>query len=194
MPFNSETKLFERAWRFVDRFLPGDLAKRAEVDAALGDVEDGINATSVYLKGLVDAAQVQSLLIGALPAAPTQTGTGAALVAGNLYLKLPDLVLYAWDGTEWKKQGDLPAASAFFKSLAALQDDVALRDALGLGTAALADADAFATKAQGDKADRALTAPNSVYSATLETIEGPLIRQIGSAATATGTPPFALAV
>jgi len=148
MPFNDTTKVFGRIWRFIDQFASSEAVRRADFDTAIDDISDGINDTSGYLKGLIDAVSSAELYLGTKMAPPALNNQGNALVAGNYYVLAPDYVLFVYDGDAWVTTTDLPPATPYFKTLPSASNAEALRGLLEMGTAAVRSSDYFATAVQ----------------------------------------------
>lgn len=156
MPFSDVTKTFTRVWQFVDQFATRDAVSRSALDTAVSDVADGLNATNLYLKGLIDALASSEMYLGVKASAPVLNNENAPLVSGNLYVNSTGYVLWVFNGSDWVPTSDLPAASTYFKTLVGASTAKAMRGLLELGTAAEVNTTNFATAAQGQNAEAAL--------------------------------------
>lgn len=164
MPFNGTSKRIERLWAFVDQFAAGDDATRADFDASHNDINDSVNDAIAYLEGLVSGL-VDPRYVGLSATPPTTRADASALQDDDLYISsdAADLgVIYVRSGGAWIRATDYTAPSAFFKTLLGSADAATMRGLLGLGSASQSDASAFATTAQGTKADEAIPAPSGL--------------------------------
>lgn len=165
MPFNNTTKRFDRVWRFVDQFLANQNATRTAFDVTIDDVQAAVNAAIAYLEGRDDLIAVSATdlrYIGAFSTAPATRIGGGALVLGDFYFDTDDEEFLIWDGAAFVSTTGLTAAMRSFLALVDADDDAAVRVLFGLGTASTQNATAFATAAQGTKADAAVPAPGGL--------------------------------
>lgn len=164
MPFNGTSKRIERLWAFVDQFAAGDDATRSDFDASHDDINNSVNAAIAYLEGLASSL-VDPRYLGLSATPPTTRADASALQDDDLYISsaTADLgVIYVRSGGAWNRATDYNAPSAFFKTLLGSADAATMRGLLGLGSASQSDASAFATAAQGSKADEAIPAPGGL--------------------------------
>lgn len=88
MPINPSTGVFQRIWKFVDRFEAGDEITRAELDAALDDFIPALNAALIVLAGAQAAAsQAQAFALQAQTNGAA-AGEAAGAAAGELAASL----------------------------------------------------------------------------------------------------------
>lgn len=171
MPFNTTTKRFDRVWRFVDQFLANQNATRTAFDVTIDDVQAAVNAAIAYLEGRDDAIAVSATdlrYIGAFSAAPATRIGGGALVLGDFYFDTDDDEFLTYDGAVFVSTTGLTATMRSFLALIETDDDMAIRTLFGLGTAATQNSTAFATAAQGTKADEAIRAPSGIVNTVLD--------------------------
>lgn len=165
MPFNNTTKRFDRIWRFVDQFLASENATRTAFDQTLDDVRVSVNDAITYLEGRDDDIAVSATdlrYIGAFSVTPVTRVGGAPLVLGDFYFDTDDEEFLIYNGTSFVSTTGLTVATRAFLALVDSDDDAAVRTLFGLGTAATQNSTAFATAAQGTKADAAVPAPGGV--------------------------------
>lgn len=148
MPWNLGSKTITRVWQFIDQFTVGETIDRADHDVALADVTSSVNSAIAYLIAEIEDAASSELYLGVAASPPTVNNAGAALVAGNLYIKSPEYDAFVWTGTEWTLAEQFAAASSYFKGLVTAVDAGALRSLLGLGSAATFASTSFATAAE----------------------------------------------
>ena len=166
MPFNETSKRLERIWAFVDQFIAGGTADRSDFDVAFNDVVNSTNDAVAYLEGLIAVIAAEDVrILGLKATVPTTRNDASALQDGDQYISsaAADLgVIYVRNGGAWIRASDLPAASTYFKTLPGAVDAPTLRGLLGLGSAATSASSAFASAAQGAKADAAVQAPSGI--------------------------------
>jgi hypothetical protein len=166
MPFNGTSKRLERIWAFVDQFIAGENAERADFDVVFNDVVNSTNDAVAYLEGLIAAINItDARFLGLKATAPTTRNDASALQDGDQYVSsaAADLgVIYVRNSGAWIRATDYTAPSTFFKTLLGAADAATLRGLIGLGSAATSASSAFATSAQGTKADAAVQAPGGI--------------------------------
>jgi hypothetical protein len=128
VPWNATNKVFVRIWKFVDAFSTSDKINRTDLDASLDDIADGIEQLYQDLSG---GGVVQDYL-GLAAADPTAGVGGAALAAGNWYIRTPDYYIRTYTGSTWQTVSRVPNATAFFRQLSAAADQGQARALLGL--------------------------------------------------------------
>lgn len=105
--------------------------------------------------------------LGPKASAPTVDNDGNTLLVGALYFNTVDNAMKVWSGTIWlNSYASLSGALLATNNLSDLTSASTARTNLGLGTAATTNSTAYATAAQGTKADNALTAANPSYTGT----------------------------
>lgn len=78
MPINPSTGLFQRAWKFVDRFLSGDDISREDLDSAIDDLVPALNTALA----VVDIAQSAADAAAASALQAETAGAAAGAAAG----------------------------------------------------------------------------------------------------------------
>ena len=163
MPFNGTTKRFDRIWSFVSQFVAMENARRSDFDVSHNDIKDSINAAIAYLEGLIAAITGGDVrFLGYQASDPATRVGGGALVSGDFYVNSTTKDFRFYNGTAFIRGLDLPIATAFFKTLFAAADAASLRGLIGLGSASVQNATAFATATQGTKADAAVLASGGI--------------------------------
>ena len=167
MPFTPTPKPgFSRLFAFVDQFNANDPALRSEFDTFNADLDQSINDMIDYFEAAKNDATDQRFL--GLSSTPPGTRNDHTLLnpsplqEGDFYISVDSGdfgTFYFFEGGDWTALSGA-AFSAFFLTLIGAEDAAELRGLLGLGSAATAAAAAFATAAQGLKADSALQVPN----------------------------------
>lgn len=161
MPFNTETNLVERIWRFVNQFGTGAAITRAGLDVALDDIVAGVNDADARIEALIEAIPNTTLYLGAKASPPTLNNDGEALVDGNTYIRVLEgepTALYVRSAGAWVPVTANVIASPLAREIMVMEAVGEIRARLGLKSAALSASGAFATAAQGAKADAALPA------------------------------------
>lgn len=162
MPFNpGNPPTYTRLFAFVDQFIQGETADRADFDTFNADLQASLNAAFAVFNGLSSNATDQRYL-GLKSIAPTLRNDASALQNGDTYIStnVADAgTLYFRQTGDWNSVATAPF-SAYFLTLIGSVDEAELRGLMGLGSAATSAAAAFATAAQGLKADSALQVPN----------------------------------
>lgn len=159
MPFSNITKRFSRPWQFITQYLAGENATRSGFDIALNDFSTGLNDAIIYLEGRDNAlasAATDLRYIGPSSGNPAARVGGTALQAGDFYFNTTVFEIMVYTGGVFKTSTRLTTAMLTFLGYVESDDKPSLRAALGLGTAAVQNIAAFATAAQGVKADSAL--------------------------------------
>lgn len=167
MPFTPTPKPgFSRLFAFVDQFNANDPALRSEFDTFNADLDQSINDMIDYFEAAKNDATDQRFL--GLSSNPPGTRNDHTLLnpsplqEGDFYISVDSGdfgTFYFFEGGDWTALSGA-AFSAFFLTLIGAADAAELRGLLGLGSAATSAAAAFATAAQGLKADSALQVPN----------------------------------
>lgn len=171
MPFNDTTKRVEALWAFVDEFIAGDEAKRADFDQYLGDMIASINALAAYLETPTTLSTDQRFL-GRTATVPTLRLNGDPIEVGDFYIATGasgrENIPYVWNGAAFEVMSDFATLGAFFKdTLAAAADAATARGALGLGTASVQNAGAFAPASVADEVALALKLASDGLAKTL---------------------------
>lgn len=158
MPFSNITNRFARIWQFIDQFAAGENADREDFDVALNDVRDSMNAAIAYLEGLAGGGTATDLrYLGRTDTPPATRSGGGALVAGDFYVTVTAPTIFVWTGAAYETTAEIPRLNAAVQDFLDSTSQSEMRGALALGTAATQNVGAFATAAQGAKADAALT-------------------------------------
>jgi len=167
MPFTPTPKPgFSRLFAFVDQFNANDPALRSEFDTFNADLDQSINDMIDYFEAAKNDATDQRFL--GLSGNPPGTRNDHTLLnpsplqEGDFYISIDSGdfgTFYFFKGGTWEALSGA-AFSVFFLTLIGAADAAELRGLLGLGSAATSAAAAFATAAQGLKADSALQVPN----------------------------------
>lgn len=161
MTFNNTSKRLERPWTFVDQFAKGDAALRSDFDIAFNDAVTSVNSAVAYLESLVAAAvstPTDQRYLGRKSANPTTRNDGSALAVGDFYSHSTTNQTWVYTSTGWARSSDTATPSAFVAELLDDVDATTFRGSIGLGSAAVQPATAFATSAQGVAADGAIPA------------------------------------
>lgn len=153
MPFNGTSHLVEALWAFVDQYQPGDDALRSGFDQFFADLISAINAQATYTQGLIGAA-ADPRFLGRVATVPTTRDDTTALQAGDWYVSsaVPAgrvNVQYVYTGSSFAAMNDFASVGVTGIALVAAASQSAARGALGLGTAATQNADAFAAASVG---------------------------------------------
>lgn len=158
MPFSNITNRFARIWQFIDQFAAGESADREDFDVALNDVRDSMNAAIAYLEGLAGGGTATDLrYLGRTDTPPATRSGGGALVAGDFYVTVTAPTIFVWTGAAYETTAEIPRLNAAVQDFLDSTSQSEMRGALALGTAATQNVGAFATAAQGAKADLAIT-------------------------------------
>lgn len=136
MPFTAGSPpTYTRLFAFVDQFLAGETADRADFDTFLADLEDSLNAAFAHFAS-VQASTTDSRYLGRKnPASPPTTRNDASpLVDGDFFASssATEPIFYVRSGSSWVRAADIPAASTFFKTLVTAADAATLRTLMGL--------------------------------------------------------------
>lgn len=136
MPFTAGSPpTYTRLFAFVDQFLAGETADRADFDTFLADLEDSLNAAFAHFAS-VPAPTTDSRYLGRKnPASPPTTRNDASpLVDGDFFASssATEPIFYVRSGSSWVRAADIPAASTFFKTLVTAADAATLRTLMGL--------------------------------------------------------------
>ena len=148
MPFNDATKRLEALFNFVDEFASGDPANRSDFDQVVLDLIGGVNDLATYFEGVVSSGDtLDKRYLGRYDIPPTTRIDGSPLQTGDFYSNYSlsrTNIFYVWTGLSFALSSDFDQVSDFFKTLAAAPDAATIRGLLGLGSAAIQNASAFA--------------------------------------------------
>lgn len=169
MPFTpTPSPTYSRLYAFVDQFDSGDAATRVAFDTYFADLQVSINEIIDYLINYVLARSGAYVGLSDTPPVDRQDDdiTPSALREGDIYISSATATLgtlYVWKSSAWTVANSLGVnPTTIFKSMASAVTAADLRGILGLASAAVQDESAFATAAQGAKADNAIQAPGGL--------------------------------
>ena len=143
--------------------------KASEASASASSAASSATAASASKDAALAALDsFDDRYLGVKSSNPSVDNDGNALVAGSLYFNSTDDTMKVYEGSTWvAAYASLSGALIAASNLSDLSNVATARANLGLGTAATTAASAYATAAQGTKADNALPKAGGTMSGDL---------------------------
>jgi len=144
--------------------------KASEASASASSAASSATAASASKDAALAALDsFDDRYLGVKSSNPSVDNDGNALVAGSLYFNSTDDTMKVYEGSAWvAAYASLSGALIAASNLSDLSNVATARTNLGLGTAATTAASAYATAAQGTKADNALPKAGGTMTGNLD--------------------------
>ena len=170
----------------------------ASANSATASASSATDAQTARTGAEAALDQFDDIYLGAKSSNPTVDNDGNAIAQGALYFNTTDDVMKVYEGSSWVAAfASLSGSLLATNNLSDLQSATGARNNLGLGTAATTAATAYATAAQGTKADAALPkaggavtgaiTTNSTFDGRNVSVDGTKLDTIETSATADQT-------